>query len=151
LGDIVEMSIVETGGEWFSSFPGSGRIYRLIDAAQTGNSGAERLGAVVALGASGDPRAVRTLIACLGDNDPSIRLYAVGSLARLKSCRAVDALIGRLHDRNERSEIRMQAAAALAAIRGFSAIEGLKEQFRDFDGDPALRSGIGVLLDQLKD
>lgn len=147
----MEMNMVETGGEWFSSFPGSGRIYRLIDAAQAGSSGAERLGAVVALGASGDPRAVRILIACLGDHDPLIRLNAVGSLARLKSCRAVDALIGRLRDGNERPEIRIQAAAALAAIRGFSAIEGLKEQFRDPEGDPALRTGIGVLLDQLKD
>src|SRR5512137_419165 len=111
----MEISLQQHDGEWYNSLPRNGGVYDLISTAVSGTGTAERLRAVVALGKSGDPRAVRPLVDLLGDTDTEIRLSATTALGHLKSGRPVDELIERLRDRNEEMVIREQAAVALNA------------------------------------
>ena len=140
------MSLEQQDGEWYKSLPHSGGVYDLIYTAVSGTGTTERLRAVVALGKSGDPRAVRPLVDLLGDTDTEIRLSATTALGNLKSGRPVDELIGRLRDRSEEMVIREQAAVALTAIRSTGALRGLREFVADEDEDPVLRSYTGNLL-----
>jgi HEAT repeat protein len=145
----MDMSMEKQGVQWYNSLPGTEDIYRLIDAATAGTSRDERIRAVIALGESDDPRAVRPLVGYCGNEDPEIRGHATQALGKLRSGRAVAALIGRLKDKSELSATRQHAAEALAAIRSFSAIEGLKDRFTDENEDPAIRSYVGGVLDRL--
>jgi HEAT repeat protein len=140
------ISLEPQNGEWYKSLPHSGGVYDLIYRAVFGTGTTERLRAVVALGKSGDPRAVRPLADLLGDTDTEIRLSATTALGNLKSGRPVDELIGRLRDRSEEMVIREQAAVALTAIRSTGALRGLREFALDEDEDPGLRSYTGTLL-----
>lgn len=133
-------------GEWYNSHPHRGAVYDLISTAVYAEGTAVRLQAVVALGKSGDPRAVRPLVDLLTDADPEIRLSATTALGQLKSGRPVDELIGRLRDRDERIATREQAAVALSIIRSTGAISGLREFAADKDEDPVLRSYSKNLL-----
>ncbi|MDD1684257.1 MAG: HEAT repeat domain-containing protein [Methanoregula sp.] len=121
-------------------------VYDFIDTAMQGAGNADRLRAVVALGKSGDPRAVRPLVDLLSDTDPEIRLSAITALGLLKSGRTVDDLLGRLRDRDEKMAIREQAAVALSAIRSTGAVRGLREFAADPDEEPALRAHAEKLL-----
>ncbi|MDD1694606.1 MAG: HEAT repeat domain-containing protein [Methanoregula sp.] len=142
------MSIIleKQNGEWYDAQPRKGGVYDLVYAAMSGTDGADRLRAVVALGRSEDPRAVRPLADLLADADPEIRLLAATALGQLKSGRPVEDLIGRLRDNNERMVTREQAAVALSAIRSTGAIQGLREFVADESEDPALRSYTENLL-----
>jgi HEAT repeat protein len=142
----MEISLEQEDGEWYNSLPHRGEIYDLIYTAVSGTGTAERLRAVVALGKSGDPRAVRPLVNLLGDTDKEIRLAATTALGILKSGRPVDELIERLQDRSEQMATREQAAVALTAIRSTGALRGLREFVADQDEDPVLRSYAGNLL-----
>ena len=142
----MNVSMNQTGVEWYNALPKTGAIYGLIDTAAFGMSKTERLRAVVALGESDDPRAVRPLMELLHDSDPEIRIFATSALGTLKSGRAVEVLIGRLRDRGEQSATRQQAAAALAAIRSTTAIRGLKDYVADESEDPAIRSYVREML-----
>ena len=142
----MEISLEPQDGEWYNSHPHIGEVYDLIYTAVSGTGVSDRLRAVVALGKSGDPRAVRPLVDLLGDNDTEIRLAATTALGNLKSGRPVDGLIERLWDRSEQMAIREQAAVALTAIRSTGALRGLREFAADEDEDLALRSHIGNLL-----
>jgi HEAT repeat protein len=142
----MSLSLEKQEGEWYNSLPQSGGVYDLIYTAMSGTGTADRLRAVVALGKSGDPRAVRPLVDLLGDTDEEIRLSATTALGSLKSGRPVDELIGRLRDRTEEMVIREQAAVALTAIRSTGALRGLREFVGDQDEDPVLRSYTGSLL-----
>ena len=144
------MRVEETEGEWYNSMPGTGMIYRLIGEAKNDRNQNNRVKAVMALGETRDPRAVRTLVEICGDADPEIRLYATEALYKLRSCRAVNALIDRLRDKSERTETRRKAAAALAQIRSYSAIQELKERNSDASEDPAVRSYIATVLGEQK-
>ena len=140
------MSLEQQDGEWYKSLPHSGGVYDLIYTAVSGTGTTERLRAVVALGKSGDPRAVRPLVDLLGDTDAEIRLSATTALGNLKSGRPVDELVGRLRDRSEEIVIREQAAVSLTAIRSTGALRGLREFALDVGEDPKLRSYAGNLL-----
>ena len=140
------LSLEKKDSEWYSSLPHSGGIYDLIYTAVSSTGTADRLRAVVALGKSGDPRAVRPLVDLLNDSDEEIRLSATTSLGSLKSGRPVDELVGRLRDRSEQMVIREQAAVALAAIRSTGALRGLREFAQDEDEDPVLRASADSLL-----
>jgi HEAT repeat protein len=142
----MEIRLEQQNGEWYNSFPCRGGVYDLIYAAVSAPGSADRVRAVVALGKSGDPRAVRPLVDLLGDTDKEIRLAATTALGTLKSGRPVDELIERLRDRNEEMAIREQAAVALNAIRSTGALYGLREYIEDDDEDPVLRSYAGNLL-----
>ena len=144
--EIMGISLEQQDGEWYKSLPHSGGVYDLIYTAVSGTGLAERLRAVVALGKSGDPRAVRPLVDLLGDTDPEIRLAATTALGNLKSGRPVDELIERLQDRNEQMVIREQAAVALTSIRSTGALRGLREFSLNEDEDPVLRGYAGNLL-----
>ena len=139
-------SLEQQDGEWYNSLPHRGGVYDLIYSAVSGTGTADRLRAVVALGKSGDPRAVRPLVDLLGDTDNEIRLSATTALGSLKSGRPVDELVGRLRDRSEQMIIREHAAGALTAIRSTGALRGLREFALDEDEDPGLRSYVGNLL-----
>jgi HEAT repeat protein len=142
----MSLSLEKRDGEWNNSFPHNGGVYDLIYTAISGTGTADRLQAVVALGKSGDPRAVRPLADLLGDEDEEIRLSATTALGSLKSGRPVDELVERLRDRSELMVIREQAAVALAAIRSTGALWGLREFAQDEDEDPVLRASAGYLL-----
>jgi len=139
----------QPGAEWYNVKPKIGAIYSLIDTATFGMSKRERLRAVIALGESDDPRAVRPLMELLRDGDPEIRFYATSALGTLRSGRAVDDLIGRLRDKSEQSATWQQAAAALAAIRSNTAILGLKERIADENEDPTIRSYSRAVMSRM--
>jgi HEAT repeat protein len=142
----MEISLEQEDGEWFNALPHRGVVYDLIYRAVSGTDAADRLQSVVALGKSGDPRAVRPLVDLLGDTDKEIRLAATTALGSLKSGRPVDELIERLRDRSEEISTREQAAVALTAIRSTGALRGLREFVAEEDEDLQLRSYAGNLL-----
>jgi HEAT repeat protein len=131
---------------WDASLAGRGLLYDLVYAAMNRSAAAERVNAVVALGKSEDPRAVRPLADLLGDADPEVRLSATTALGHLKSGRPVDDLIVRLRDRGEQLNIREQAAMALSAIRSTGAIRELWDFAADRDEEPSLRLYVENLL-----
>ena len=140
----------KSGDEWYSSLPKTGGIYRLINGTMNDRSQNERIMAVIALGESDDPRAVRPLMDCCSDTDALIRRHATEALFKLRSGRAVHVLIERLKDNHEQLATREHAAAALAAIRSYSAIEGLRDLYSDEDEDPALRSFVAEELQRIR-
>jgi HEAT repeat protein len=146
MGMIAERSM----DEWFSSLPKTGGVYRLINGTMGERSQQERISAVVALGDSDDPRAVRPLMDCCNDTDALIRSHATEALLKLRSGRAVDVLIERLKDKRELMATRERAAEALAAVRSYSAIEGLRDLYSDTDEDPALRSFVAEEIHRIR-
>ena len=144
------MIAVSKVDEWYSSLPETDRIYRIIEKTMDDRSLKERIWALMALGNSGDPRAVRSLVDCCKDQDPEIGLRAIEGLHNLRSGRAVEVLIDRLRDKEELPKIRQRAAAALAAIRSYSAMKELRIRNADTDEDGALRSFIGGELDRVQ-
>jgi HEAT repeat protein len=146
MGMIAERS----GDEWFSSLPKTGGIYRLINGTMSDRSQNERILALIALGESDDPRAVRPLMDCCSDTDALIRQHATDALFKLKSGRAVRVLIERMKDNHEQLATRERAAAALAAVRSYSAIEGLRDLYSDEDEDPMLRSFVAEELQRMR-
>ncbi|MCK9581576.1 MAG: HEAT repeat domain-containing protein [Methanoregula sp.] len=141
------MSAEKADVAWYNAFPRRGAVYDLAFAAASGTDKKDRLRAVVALGKSGDPRAVRPLIDLIADRDPEIRSLVVCALGSLKSGRSVEVLIGCMKDRNEQAGIRKEAAVALAAIRSTGAIQGLKEFALDDGEDPEVRTAVKGILD----
>ena len=146
----MDMIVERSVDEWYNSLPKTGGVYRLINGTMGDRSRKERINAVIALGESDDPRAVHPLMDCCNDNDALIRRHATEALLKLKSGRAVRVLIERLKDRNEQLKTRELAAAALAAIRSYSAIEGLRNLYSDTDEDPALRSSVAEELHRVR-
>lgn len=146
MGMIAERSV----GEWHNSLPKTNGVYRLINGTMGDRSRNERINAVIALGESDDPRAVHPLMDCCGDADSLIRMHATEALFKLRSGRAVKVLIERLKDRREQMKTREKAAAALAAIRSYSAIEGLRNLYSDTDEDPGLRSYVAEELHRVR-
>jgi HEAT repeat protein len=136
--------------EWFSSLPKTGGVYRLINGTMCERSQKERIRAIIALGESDDPRAVRPLMDCCNDSDALIRRHATEGLFKLRSGRAVGVLIERLKDKKEQPATRENAASALAAIRSYSAIEGLRDLYADIDEDPALRSHVAEEIQRVR-
>jgi len=136
--------------DWDGSLQKTDGIYRLIEKTMNSRSSKVRTWAIIALGNSGDPRAVRSLIECCGDQSPEIRLRAIEGLQSLRSGRSVEVLVDRLRDKGELPETRQRAAAALATIRSFSAMLELKKMHEDPDEDETLRSFIGGELDRVK-
>ena len=150
-GDMfMDMCREESVGGWSGYLPEPGRIYHLMEKTRGETHQKDRIGAVKALGDSGDPRVVLTLVDCCSDEDADIRRHATEALSKLKSGRAVHALIGRMKDKAEQPQTRQCAAAALAAIRTYSAIEGLKDRFSDADEDPFIRSYVARVMDRTR-
>jgi HEAT repeat protein len=135
--------------EWLSSQQKIG-IYDLIEKAMVERRPNERIRAIIALGNSGDPRAVQSLIDCCQNQNPEIRLRAIEGLQNLRSGRATCALIERLRDKGELPETRQRAAAALATIRSYGAMVELRNRYTDTEEEGALRSFIGGELDRVK-
>lgn len=136
--------------DWDRSLPKTDGIYRLIEKTMYSTSPKVRIWAIVALGNSGDPRAVRSLIECCQDKNPEIRLRAIEGLQSLRSGRSVEALVDRLRDKSELPETRQRAVTALASIRSFSAMLELKNRHMDPGEDESIRSFIGGELDRVK-
>ena len=140
----------KSADEWYNSLPRTGGVYRLINGTMSDRSRDERISAVIALGESDDPRAVRPLMDCCSDTDALIRRHATEALIKLRSGRAVRVLVERLKDKNEELATRERAAAALAAVRSYSAIEGLRDLYADEDEDPKLRSFVAGELHRVR-
>ena len=136
--------------ERLSSLPKTDGIYRTIEKIMVERDLKERISAIIALGSSRDPRAVRSLIDCCKDQDPEIRLRAIEGLQSLRSGRSVEVLIERLRDKRELHKTRQRAAVALATIRSYRAIQELKNLVVDTTEDGALRSFIGGELDRVQ-
>ena len=140
------LSCGKDDGEWYNSLLHKGAVYDLVYAAMSEADSAGRIRAVIALGKSEDPRAVRPLMDLLSDMDPEVRLTATTALGQLKSGRPVDGLIERLRDRSERIVTREQAVVSLSAIRSTGALRGLRVFVADEDEDPGLRSYADTLM-----
>jgi HEAT repeat protein len=137
-------------GGWSGYLPEPGGIYNLIEKTGIETQRLDRIDAVIALGESGDPRVVLTLVDCCSDEDPEIRRHATEALSQIRSGRAVHALIGRMKDKAEQPVTRQCAAAGLAAIKTYGAIEGLKDRFSDADEDPFIRSYVARVMDRTR-
>ena len=85
----------------------------------------ERVAAARELGSSGDQRAVKPLIAALGDQDWSVREAAARALGELGDARAVQPLIPALGDRDEDWRVREAAARALGELGDARAVQPL--------------------------
>ncbi len=138
---------IDRGGQG-SNLPLAPDVYGLIETAGGASDRAARIAAVDALGASGDPRAVQTLVQCLQDADSGIRMHAACALRDLPSVRAVGALIERLLDTREQSETRVHAAEALGRIRSIRAIDPLTRILQE--PDDRLREAAENALTEIK-
>ncbi|MDD4136758.1 MAG: HEAT repeat domain-containing protein [Methanoregula sp.] len=145
----MDLSVEKPDVEWYNAFPRKGAVYDLAYTAGSGSDKSERLRAVIALGKSGDPRAVSPLMDLAMDSDPEIRASVIFALGCLKSGRSVEVLMERLIDPGEQPDIRQAAAAALAVIRSSGAIRGLKQFIADDGADPAIRSRAKGILDDM--
>jgi HEAT repeat protein len=143
---IIADSIVD---EWLSSLPETDGIYHIIEKTRAGRDPRERIPSIIELGTSRDPRAVQPLIDCCRDQDPEIRLRAVGGLQNLRNGRSVDVLIERLRDTGELYETRKRAVVALATIRSYRAIQELKNTVVNPNENAAIRSLIGWELERV--
>ena len=126
------VTAVRMADEWFSRGQKKDRTGHLIEKVMAERSPEERIRAITELGSSGDYGAVGSLIDCCHDQDPEIRRGAIVGLQRLRSGRAVGVLIDRLRDKDELPETRQHAAAALAAIRSFRAVQELRIRVRGY-------------------
>ena len=106
-------STINLGTEEETGIPVSmGRgIYSLIDKTMNDHPIQERIRAVIALGESDDPRAVRPLIDCCRDKNHEIRWHAIEALGNIRSGRSVGVLIERLRDTTEPAETRQRACS----------------------------------------
>ncbi|MEN6395666.1 MAG: HEAT repeat domain-containing protein [Methanoregula sp.] len=145
----MDASVEKPRENWYDSFPGRGIVYDLSFRALSAPDNEGRLRAVVALGKSGDPRAVRPLADLVADHDPAIRRGAIAALGELKSGRPVEILIERLRDKSEQADIRRLAAETLAAIRSTGALHGLRKFSADAGEDSDLREFVAGLLAHL--
>jgi len=143
---IIADSIVD---DWLRSLPETDGIYRIIEKTRADRDLKERIGAIIELGNSRDPRAVQPLIDCCRDKDPEIRLRATGGLQNLRNDRSVEVLIERLRDKRELYETRKRAVVALATIRSYRAIQELKNLLVDPHENAAIRSLIGWELERV--
>ncbi|MBN1568775.1 MAG: HEAT repeat domain-containing protein [Acidobacteria bacterium] len=89
----------------------------------------EKHRAAIALGKTGNPRAVEPLIKALADPDTFVRSFAAVSLGNLKDARAVEPLIKALGDENQR--VRRSAVEALGSLRDPKALEALLKLLND--------------------
>ena len=123
----MDLSIEKSDIEWYNATSGKGGIYDLANTAAYGDGKGERLKAVIALGESDDPRAVRPLMDLLSDRDPEIRVYATCALGTLKSGRAVEVLIGRLRTGTSGSPPgnRQRQRSPLSGVRRSQGTEGV--------------------------
>ena len=144
------MNATRMADTWFGPLQGADRTSRLIEKIRVERSPEERIQALVELGNSKDYGAVGLLTDCCRDLDPEIRRTAIVGLQNLRSGRGVDVLIDRLRDKGELPGIRRHAAAALAAIRSYHAIQELRIRYTDPDEDSALRFFIGGELDRVQ-
>ncbi|MFC6719492.1 HEAT repeat domain-containing protein [Natrialbaceae archaeon GCM10025810] len=101
-----------------------------------------RLLAAAALGETGDPDAVPSLVDAFTDADARVRGRAVRSCGKIGDPRPIDALAVRLNDRHER--VRREAAAALASIGTEGALEALAPAARD-DAESVTLIAVGEL------
>jgi HEAT repeat protein len=143
------VNAVRMADEWFSPLSKKDRTGRLIEKVMAERSTEERIRAITELGTSGDYSAVGSLIDCCRDQNPEIRHSAIVGLQNLRSGRAVGVLIELLRSKNELPETRQRAAAALAAIRSYGAMQELRIRFADVNEDSALRFFIGRELDRV--
>jgi len=122
--------------------PAANEVYRLIGELEESVDPRDRIGLITRMGASGDPRFVTALVTCCRENNPDVRRHAIEALYNIRSGRAVEALLERLHDKNEHAAIRTRAADTLMRIRTFSAVEGLRDRLRDLSEDRILQKHI---------
>lgn len=94
--------------------PGEQTVPALGRAVQFDNSPRVRRFAAEALGWSGDPRAIRALIAATQDPDPEVCRLAALQLGRLQATEAAGALIAMFDDPNE--DVRWAAVRAVEKL-----------------------------------
>ena len=136
--------------KWAGPLPITDKTHRLIEKAMDERRTEERIEIIKELGNGGNYGAIGSLKDCCHDQDPEILRTAIIGLKNLRSGRAVDVLIDRLRDKGELPGIRQHAAAALAAIRSYHAIQELRTRQTDPDEDSALRFFIGGELDRVQ-
>ena len=103
-------------------------VMALVEAIQ-GADDSERSKAVIALGQSGDQRAVEPLIALLKHENPRVRWGAIQALWRLKNLRSLAPLCSALKDEDD--YVRRAASYALGQLGDRQAIEPLLIALQD--------------------
>jgi HEAT repeat protein len=91
--------------------------------------GSIRWRAAVALGATGDPRAIDFLRKLTRDPDPLVRGRVVAALGHLEESRSLPDLIAAMSDTDAR--VRRQAALALGRVGTFRAVPALVRALKD--------------------
>jgi len=132
----------QTAGLPVGRMPPANEVYGLIRELKESVDPYDRIGLILRMGASGDPRYVNTLIGCCRDTNSDVRRHTIEALYKIRSGRAVAVLLERLHDKNEQTAIRTRAADTLMLIRTYSAIEGLRDRMRDSCEDTIIRKHI---------
>ena len=97
----------------------------------------------------GDGRAVVALIEAVSDENPGVRLSAVGTLGKLMDPRAVQALIEALR-RDPDPKVRAMAAWALGQIEDPAAVSALTTALRE-DDDLGVRVQAAEALGDIED
>jgi len=137
-------SLREEAGWAIRSVAGAGSTDLLIRILADGNI-IRRMGAIDALGNSGDMKAVPPLIGVL-EYGCRCAGWAVESLGRLKDNRSITPLIKHLQD--PEVNVRGEARRALVAI-GEPGEEALISALKD--GDNTTRAGVAVVLGEIGD
>lgn len=94
-----------------------------------GSDAYERHRAAIALGRSGNPKAVDPLVAALADQDPFVRSFAATALGNLGDRRAVPPLIKALTDKE--MIVRRAAVTALGGLKDADAVDPLIQRLDD--------------------
>ncbi len=84
-----------------------------------------------AMGSARNPEVVPTLLALLEGGDRSVAIEAARSLARLGDGSAVPLLVRLIHTGTTDPQLRLEAVAALGALRGEGAFEALLDVLAD--------------------
>jgi HEAT repeat protein len=134
-------------GDW-EACAGIGKFIlpQLVSALASGDDADIRVTAALALGVSGDFRAVDPLMEALEDEAPAVREAAAISLGKLKRRKSVEALIEALQDEDE--GVGRAAAGALVEI-GEGSVEPLVAALQDRDA--VRRETAARMLDKMGD
>jgi HEAT repeat protein len=119
---------------------GGRAVERLITLSQSNTSSSARVGALRALEAIGDPRALAPALRALADSDAAIAIAAIGVARRFlkgaSGVKAVDRLTAVALDRARADDVRV---AALRALRALDA-STLKPLLKSLADDPVVEA-----------
>jgi HEAT repeat protein len=123
---------------------GTRAVRQLVDALQNASTSEARVALLAALESIPDPRTIEPVLACLGSEDPQVRLAAArtarGLLSLPNTTRLLDRLSQLALDRQEPGELRALAIEALSTLPS-RTVKPLLDRLKD-DSVPAVRAAL---------